>query len=115
MATCEELAAEITLLTEQLIVDNAAYVAASNVVYAHELQLWYAQYNYELQQCDGSGSGPGFAAAAADESESANKPAVFDVRPKLPKLDRTPSEMIVIRSIPELSALHDRYVELSRK
>lgn len=96
MATCEELAATIATLQAALIVDDAAIQAAQNVKTAHQMELWYAQYNFFLQGCAGSGSGSGSGFGLSADQKS-----------KLPAFPvRTPSELVLIMTNPPLFDLH---------
>lgn len=92
MATCEELTQQITDLTAALIVDDAAIEAANNIKTAHQMSLWYAQYNFMLQGCGGT-------MAAAEGS-------VPDM------LYRTPEDMKLIERDLELLELHKRCMSL---
>lgn len=97
MATCEELQATITSLQAAIVVDDFAIQAAQNIKTAHQMELWYAQYNFFLQGCgggEGSGSGSGLGLSA-------------DQKTKLPAFPvRTPSEIVLIMTNPELYGLH---------
>lgn len=110
MATCEEWAATIATLQAALIVDDATIQAANNVKTAHQMELWYAEYNFFLQGCggtdggsgSGSGSGSGYGAAVIQGKDV----PVFPVR--------TPSELVLIMSNRGLFALHKRAEDRAR-
>lgn len=91
MATCEELQAQITVLEAALIVDDASIQAAQNIKAAHQMELWYAQYNSMLQGC-----GPGGMEVVAAR--------------EMPP--RTEAEMSLIKSIPDLWLKHQMCLEL---
>ncbi len=97
MLSCEELAAQIAELQAALVVDAAAIQAAQNVQTAHQMALWYAQYNFMLQGCGGSGM----------MAAGGGLTVVADQMPKSMPV-RTPSEMLVIMAIPDLFALHKK-------
>lgn len=106
MASCEELAATISALQAALIVDDATISAAQTIKTVHQMELWYNQYNFFLQDCGsggggGSGSGDGLAREAA-------RPAGY----KFPaKPVRTPAELCLIMTNPELYSLHQKCEE----
>lgn len=122
MATCEELMQQITTLQAALVVDAATIQAAQNIQTMHQMQLWYAQYNFFLQGCGGSGegtgsgSGSGIASGTGDGSGSGSGSGFgFGLMPVADSevLIRNAADMILIAMDPKLMALHKRCEEIS--
>lgn len=119
---CEDLAATIANMQQALIVDDNAIQAAQNILavaqmtkYAHQMALWYAQYNFILEGCDGGGSGSGYGRAPAAAElviGDASPGSAIGITPESEQRRRmpvrTPEELLVITAIPELYALHKR-------
>ena len=113
MATCEELLATITSLQAALAVDDFTIQAAQNVKTAHQMDLWYTQYNFFLQGC-GGGSGSGDGSGTGSGSGSGFSLSA-DQKLKLPAFPvRTPSEILLIMTNQKLFDLHKEAEGLAR-